>query len=300
MAGTLAAFVGLVKTESKEESKTRKIATYNCNGLAGILKKNMDGTKSTKQVKNNCLEVFISKHRPDILCLQEIRCSEKFVWTPPLSSGLVHVYALHSTDRKGYSGVLIASKVKPISVTYELRDQEGKEAKEIEEREGRIITLEFPDYFLVNVYVPNSGRTFKRLEYRTKVWEPAFRRHINYFQSTKGKPVIVVGDLNVMPEEIDTAFPASRKLAGSSPEEKQCFRRLLDECKLIDTFRALKPTERKYSWFSGAITEHKVPDMGCRLDFCLISAALREKLLSSEIVHHPGSDHTPMVAIFAI
>lgn len=285
---------------SETKSVVTKIASYNINGLQGIVKKEVTAkgiVKQTKAVKNNCLDIFIAKEKPDILCLQEIRCSAKFEWKPHPSTGLVHVYVSHSTDKSGYSGTLTASKTKPLSVTYGLLGTDGKASAEIKEREGRVITLEFKDYFLVNVYTPNSGRSGERLVYRTQVWEPAFRRHVAHLGNTK-KFVIVIGDLNCMPQDLDTSFPAYRKLAGSSPEEKKCFATLLSGDggghPMLDTFRSLHLTERKYSWgYPGG------KSTGCRLDFCLMSAAHRDKLLSSDILtQYEGSDHFPITVSF--
>lgn len=338
-----------------------KICSWNVNGLQGILKKKFSdyplySSTAKTGVNVNCLDHFINMERPDILCLQEIRCSEKFQWRPQLavvnsfdtnsgSSSCIggstgHTYAYHSDKRKGYSGTLVWSRFRPLSVRYGIDELQlsatsssdsasasADEKKEVDGKldtetgvaqEGRVITLEFETFYLINVYVPNSGSGRKRLTYRTQVWEPAFRAHVAKLQSLnalKAKPVVIVGDFNCIPTPIDSSYlPVSTggmaEMAGSSLEEQICFRKLLagensDSCaaseartvgavgavktvdKLVDSFRALHPTKRKYSWGSGA------PMRGCRLDFALCSAE-KVEVVAADILDYPGSDHLPV------
>lgn len=162
-----------------KQQKPLKIISWNVNGLQGIIKKDIKGDKQTRPLITNCLSNLIKKEEPDILCLQEIRCSNKFQWNPSPLSGLKYVYATYSENKKGYSGTLIASRFKPLNVHYGL---DG-----IKEKEGRMITLEFNNYYLINIYTPNIGRTKARLNYRTKIWEPALLSYINNFNSNTPK-----------------------------------------------------------------------------------------------------------------
>lgn len=314
-----------------------KICSWNVNGLQGIVKKKFSdyplysqhpteiemGTEPTKsRAVVNCLDHFIDTEQPDILCLQEIRCSDKFQWRPSLKVDVrngvhspTYTYAYHSKERKGYSGTLVWSRFRPLSVHYGIDDLQStinadeKIETDAEIRiaqEGRVITLEFESFYLVNVYAPNSGTMIddkggrKRLKYRTQVWEPAFRAHVDKLK-LKAKSVVVVGDLNCLPEAIDSAYSPSRTagMAGSSMEERICFRELLagnvktsTVDKLVDSFRALNSTKQKYSWGPGA------PKRGCRLDFALCSAKI--EIVAADILSYPGSDHLPITLTVAI
>lgn len=248
-----------------------KIVSWNINGLRGIVKKKVPGTET------HLLDHLVTLTNPDIVCLQETKCPvSEIPWTP-----FPYTYAAASDDKKGYSGVLVSSKIAPLSGAMGIAG--------ITEKEGRVITLVFDKFILVNAYVPNSGTN--RLGYRVNQWELAFRQHIltlNQF----GKPVIVIGDLNCIPGELD--FGMKKICPGATPEEKACFNILLRECDLIDTFRTVSPHVRKYSWYN---PRAKTKTSGCRLDFALLSAKHRDKLISSDILDYAGSDHVPIVVM---
>lgn len=187
--------------------------------------------------------------------------------------------------RKGYSGTAIFSKEEPLSVSYDMGIEEH-------DNEGRIIALEYADYYLVTVYTPNSQRGLERLDYRMK-WEDDFRVYLNKLR--ENKPVIVCGDMNVAHKEIDLKNPKSnRKNAGFTDEERGKMTELLDSG-FIDTFRYFYPdvTDR-YSWWS-YMFHARENNAGWRIDYFLVSEELKDRLVSADIHHSVmGSDHCPV------
>ena len=189
-------------------------------------------------------------------------------------------------EKKGYSGTAVFTRVKPENVIL------GMDAYK-EDREGRLICLEFKEYFLLTVYTPNSKQELLRLDDRMD-WEDAFLRYINDLQ--KKKPVIICGDMNVAHQEIDLKNPATNhRNAGFTDEEREKMTILLKDGKLIDTFRFLNPdTTGVYSWWSYRANARK-NNAGWRIDYFLISESLRESLADARI-HTDifGSDHCPV------
>ena len=191
----------------------------------------------------------------------------------------------NSAEKKGYSGVAIFSKLKPLSVAYDMGIAHH-------DKEGRIICAEYREFYLVNVYTPNSKRELERLEYRME-WEDDFRAYLKALE--KSKPVIVCGDLNVAHQEIDLKNPkTNRRNAGFTDEEREKMTKLLDSG-FTDTFRYFYPTlEGAYSWWSymGKARENNT---GWRIDYFLCSKALDSKLLDAKIYPEVfGSDHCPV------
>jgi exodeoxyribonuclease-3 len=188
--------------------------------------------------------------------------------------------------KKGYSGTAVFTKIKPLAVTYGI-------GQEVHDQEGRVITLEFEEFYLVNVYTPNSQRGLARLEYRME-WEDAFQ---NYLQELDAKkPVVLCGDLNVAHKEIDIKNPAAnRKNAGFTDEERQRMTELLDKG-FIDTFRHFYPDkEHAYTWWS-YFRNARERNSGRRIDYFLVSERLRDSLAGAEILSDiMGSDHCPVV-----
>ncbi len=241
--------------------------SWNVNGLRSALKKGFAD--------------FAAEADPDILCLQETRAEPHQV---ELEMPGRCVY-WNPARRKGYSGTTIFTRIEPMDVRTGLGDEDL-------DGEGRVLTLEFAGHFLVNVYTPNSQRELARLPHRQK-WDIAFLAHLKELE--KSKPVVCCGDLNVSHQEIDLANPRSnRRNAGFTDEERAGFSAFL-EAGFIDTFRELNPgREGCYTWWSyrSAARERNV---GWRLDYFLISGALRPRLAGAEIladVH--GSDHCPV------
>ena len=187
-------------------------------------------------------------------------------------------------DKKGYSGTAIYSRHTPLSVSYGMGIDEH-------DHEGRVITLEMQDFYLVTVYTPNSQDGLRRLDYRM-TWERDF---LNYLKSLdQKKPVVVCGDMNVAHEEIDLKNPkTNRKNAGFTDEERECFSRLLSEG-FIDTFRELHPEQVTYSWWSYRFHARE-KNAGWRIDYFVVSDRLRSLIQSADIhTEILGSDHCPV------
>ena len=187
-------------------------------------------------------------------------------------------------DKKGYSGTAIYTKHKPLSVTYGIDIDEH-------DHEGRVITLEMDDFYLVTVYTPNSQDGLRRLEYRMK-WEDDFQAYLHKLDEKK--PVIVCGDMNVAHQEIDLKNPkTNRKNAGFTDEEREKMTQLLSNG-FIDTFRTLYPEQVTYSWWSYRFRARE-KNTGWRIDYFLISERLKDRLVDAKIhTEIMGSDHCPV------
>ncbi|MFW6286354.1 MAG: exodeoxyribonuclease III [Candidatus Sumerlaeota bacterium] len=244
-----------------------RIVSWNVNGLRAILRKNF-------------ME-FLDEDQPDILCLQEIKAKPEQV---KLELDGYHVF-WNSAQRPGYSGTATLSKVEPLDV------RTGTEKNKIDE-EGRVLTLEFEDYFLVNVYTPNSGNELKRLDFRYGNWDPKFLKYVRRLE--KDKPVIFCGDLNVAHTEIDLANPDTNHMnAGFTDQEREGFDKIV-AAGFIDTFREFYQDGGHYSWWSYR-TRARERNVGWRIDYFCISPALRPRLEKAEILDQVlGSDHCPV------
>lgn len=248
----------------------KKLISWNVNGLRAVLQKNF-------------LEYF-NEVNADALCLQEIKLQEGQTDFSPEGYHCYWNYA----EKKGYSGTAIFTKEKPLSVSYDL-------GIEHHDKEGRVITLEFENYYLVNVYTPNSQTELARLDYRM-TWEDDFRNYLLNLDSKK--PVILCGDLNVAHTEIDLKNPKSNKTnAGFTVEERNKFSELL-ESGFVDSFRYLHPDAiEKYSWWSYRFSARK-NNAGWRIDYFVVSNKIKDKIVEANI-HNDilGSDHCPVELI---
>lgn len=229
---------------------------------------------------------YFDKMDADIFCLQEIKLSEgQFDW----EKDGYHVYYNYA-EKKGYSGTAIYSKEEPLSVSYGIGMEEH-------DREGRVITLEFEDYFMVTVYTPNSQRELTRLEYRME-WEDAFKKYLDSLKEKKS--VIVCGDMNVAHKEIDLKNPkTNRRNAGFTDEEREKMSVLLNDG-YIDTYRYFYPDkEGIYSWWSYRFKARE-KNAGWRIDYFIVSDDMRDKLVSADIHTDVfGSDHCPVELVIA-
>lgn len=243
-----------------------KFISWNVNGLRACVKKNFQ--ESFQQLD------------ADFFCLQETKMQEGQLDLQFPGYTSYWNYA----EKKGYSGTAIYTKHKPIHVSYGLGIEEH-------DQEGRVITLEMEDFFLITVYVPNSQDELRRLDYRMK-WEDDFRAYIT--QLDQIKPVIICGDLNVAHEEIDLKNPKTNKRnAGFTDEERDKMTRLLDNG-FVDTFRYLYPEQITYSWWSYRFRARE-KNAGWRIDYFLISERLKERLHDAKIhTEIMGSDHCPV------
>ena len=244
-----------------------KLVSWNVNGLRAVMKKNFFE--------------FVQEEDPDILCLQETKMQEGQV---PLELPGYHQYWC-SAEKKGYSGTLTLTKTEPKRFTTGMGIEEH-------DHEGRIITLEYDDFYSVNVYVPNSQDELKRLDYRM-AWEDDFRKYIRKLDAEK--PVIVCGDMNVAHEEIDIKNAATnRRNAGFTDEERGKMTELLNEG-MIDTFRWFYPdVQGVYSWWSYRFNARK-NNAGWRIDYFLVSDRMKDRLSDARILTDVmGSDHCPV------
>ena len=221
----------------------------------------------------------------DVICLQETKAQDDQVITALEELEGFHVYP-NSAVKKGYSGTAILTKEKPISVTNDI-------GIDIHDQEGRVICAEYPVFFLVTVYTPNSGNGLKRLEYRQQ-WDKEFCAYLVSLE--KHKPVIVCGDLNVAHKDIDLARPKPNynKTAGFTQKEIDGLDNLL-AANFVDTFRHLHPDTIKYSWWSYRAGARE-KNIGWRIDYFLSSGALTKNIKKAEIHNQiTGSDHCPVL-----
>ena len=217
----------------------------------------------------------------DIFCIQETKMQEGQI---EIEDHGYYLY-MNSAVKKGYSGTLVFTKVKPLSYSYGINNEEH-------DQEGRVITLEYDNFYLVNCYTPNSQDGLKRLEYR-QVWEDDFLAYLKSLEEKK--PVILCGDLNVAHQEIDLKNPkTNRKNAGFSDEERAKMTQLLNHG-FIDTFRYLYPDlQGAYSWWSYRFNARK-NNAGWRIDYFIVSDCLKEKIKDAYIFKDiMGSDHCPV------
>ncbi len=244
-----------------------KLISWNVNGLRAVVNKGF-------------IESF-EKLNADIFCIQETKMQEGQL---EINFDGYKMF-LNSAVRKGYSGTAIFTKIEPINVSYGIGIEEH-------DQEGRVITLEFKNFYLVNCYTPNAQRELTRLEYRMK-WEDDFREYLKKLD--KSKPVILCGDLNVAHNEIDLKNPKSNKgNAGFTDEERSQMTNLLNSG-FVDSFRYLYPEKQDaYSWWSymGRAREKNV---GWRIDYFIVSEKIKDKIVDAKIYPEiMGSDHCPV------
>ena len=251
-----------------------KLLSWNVNGLRAVLKKGFAD--------------FVIAENPDILCLQESKARPEQVELSLELGGYRNYWS--SAEKAGYSGVVVFTREKPLDVKEGLGMEEH-------DKEGRVLTLEYPDFTLVNVYTPNAQHELRRLPYRLS-WDAAFRDHV--VSEAKRKPVVFCGDLNVAHQEIDLARPKeNRKNPGFSDQERESFTRLLD-AGFIDTFRHLHPDKGEaYSWWSYRAGARQ-RNVGWRIDYFGVSETLIERVSEAKILPEVlGSDHCPVAMTLA-
>jgi exodeoxyribonuclease-3 len=258
-----------------------KLVSWNVNGIRSIHKK---GT----------LDAFIAQVKPDMLCLQETKAEEH---QSEVDLPEYEEYWNSSKGRKGYAGTAIFSKIKPLSLIfgfpedilkkYKLKDTYGDPNEE-----GRVISAEYEDFFLVNVYTPNSKPDLSRLPLRHKLWDPAFLAFCK--QLEKKKPVIFCGDLNVAHTEEDLANPkANEGEHGFTKEEREGIDSII-KAGFVDTFRLFTKGNGHYSWWSH-FANSRERNVGWRIDYFFVSKKLASRVLSAKIhADVMGSDHCPV------
>ena len=244
-----------------------KLISWNVNGIRACI------TKGFKE--------FFETSNADIFCIQETKCQKGQVELE--FEGYKSYW--NSAEKKGYSGTAIFTKKEPLNVTYGIGIEEH-------DKEGRVITLEYEKFYMVNIYTPNSKRELERLEYR-QIWEDEIRKYLLKLNETK--PVIMCGDLNVAHEEIDLKNPkTNHRSAGFTDEERNKMTELL-QAGFIDSFRYLYPTQENiYSWWS-YMRKAREKNIGWRIDYFIVSKDIENKIKEARIdTDILGSDHCPV------
>ena len=248
-----------------------KLISWNVNGLRAVINK---GFKD-----------FFKEIDADIFSIQETKMQEA-----QLDENIIKIFEgynayWNSAEKKGYSGTAIFTKQKPLNVAYGI-------GKEEHDKEGRVITLEFEKFYMVNIYTPNSKRELERLDYR-QIWEDEIRAYL--LDLSANKPIVMCGDLNVAHKEIDLKNPkTNRKNAGFTDEERAKMTELLN-AGFVDTFRYKYPeVEGKYSWWS-YMFHAREKNAGWRIDYFIVSENLKDKIEDAKILDNIyGSDHCPV------
>ena len=248
-----------------------KLVSWNVNGLRAVI--------------NKGFEEFFKETDADIFCIQETKMQEN-----QIDDNIKEIFKGYNTywnsaEKKGYSGTAIITKNIPLNIKFGIGIEEH-------DKEGRVITLEFDKFYMVNCYTPNSKRELERLDYRM-VWEDAFRNYL--LELNKKKPVIVCGDLNVAHKEIDLKNPkTNRKNAGFTDEEREKMTELLN-AGFTDTFRYLYPDKTDtYTWWS-YMFKAREKNAGWRIDYFIVSNSIKDKIKESYIYSEVmGSDHCPV------
>ena len=245
-----------------------KLISWNVNGLRACLGKGFTD--------------YFAREDADFFCLQETKMQPGQAEIPAEN----HHQYFYSAEKKGYSGTAILTKHEPLSVSYGM-------GSELHDHEGRLITLEYENFYMVTVYTPNSQRELTRLQYRL-CWEEDFRMYLKKLDEKK--PVIVCGDMNVAHKEIDLKNPKTNvNNAGFTPQERSAMSKLLD-AGFVDTFRYLYPEKTDaYSWWS-YMFKAREKNVGWRIDYFLCSERIKDKITAARIdAHVMGSDHCPVV-----
>jgi exodeoxyribonuclease III len=261
-----------------------KIFSWNVNGIRAVHRKGL-------------FLPFIKKYKPDILCLQETKArqDQSKVDLPDYEEYWC------SAARPGYSGVAIFTKEKPKSVMLNMPKSIEKKYKLKEDKygnlndEGRAITLEYKDFYVVSVYTPNAKDDLSRLDLRHQKWDPAFLEYIKKLDKNKDKPVIFCGDLNVAHTKLDLARPKENKgKKGFTDQERRGMDNIV-KAGFVDTFRLFTPGGGHYSWWTH-FANARARNVGWRIDYICVSSKLAKKVKAAEILPEVmGSDHAPVM-----
>ena len=232
----------------------------NCKGLNASLKKGFD--------------IYVKAEDADILCIQETKLNERPAFTAPCLTRYPYQYWSHSTAKKGYSGSAILSKIKPLSVLY------GIDQKEMDD-EGRVISLEFEDFWIVACYIPNAGSKLERLDYKVEYCDAI----LDFIQRLEAKkPVIWTGDLNVAHKEMDLSRPKTNtKTAGFTRQERDAFTKILDKTSMVDLYRHFHPDRTDQFTYYSFRFNCRSKNLGWRLDYFISSPKLLDRIVSCDI-----------------
>jgi len=256
-----------------------------------------NGEKKGTQT-NNGLTTLIEEQRPDFLAFQEVKTQSKDD-LEFLRPHFKYIFTNLSKTKKGYSGVALLSNRRPQWTSYDFQMYSEEEIGPYQAyeftNEGRIITAKYPTFVVITVYVPNSQDELKRIADRLK-WEEILRKYMKKLEEDMKVPVILCGDLNVAPQELDIHDPRNKtKTAGFSPEERAEFKKMC-EAGFTDSFRHLHPTEVKYTYWSN-FANAREKNKGWRIDMVMVSDSAKNKICGADcLTDFMGSDHCPIVA----
>lgn len=278
-----------------------KLISWNVNGIRSVLSKEKDGTKHKEPIINNALTTLIDNEQPDIVGLQEIRCGDDFdiaVKLDLINKGYKVIKQNCSKSKKGYSGTFVFSRILYDDVIFDFPHLSTNNELNTE---GRVITVVFPNFVFINTYVPNSKPDLSRLQFRVNDWEKNMRIHINAMKKKFDKPIIITGDFNVAPNDIDVHNPKAVKgKHGFTEQEKQAFRDLIKECDLVNSLRHLYPTKVIFTWWSN-FAKSRERNVGWTIDHFLVSSTLTKKIKDFVVFSdYKPSDHAPIMLLSLI
>jgi len=290
----------MISSTELSKDQNINIISWNVNGIRSriINDKTPVNKKPIIMEPNSNFYQMTQTYQPQIICLQETRCAQEVferIYEPDISDEPFFPYryinpstSIQKGRGSGYSGTAMFSSIKPLDIIYDLPNLA------LPNCEGRVITAEFENFFLINVYTPNSGTNE---EYRTNIWDKSMLNWINDLQNKK--PVILVGDMNVCSQEIDiySGFPKNPndRIAGLLPEEREGFHEYLNHG-MIDSFRKFCKSEGAYTWWNPKIKTFREVNKGWRLDYCLVDIVLEKNIERSIIMPEVmGSDHCPVM-----
>ncbi len=258
---------------------TLRILSWNVNGIRAI----------TQKVVYNGLSFweYIESTRSDIVCMTEMKIDDEKIHDIDAPSEYQYMYHSHA-DKKGYSGVSVYSKVEPLDMLTPPHELDI---------EGRLVVLEFKSFILIALYQPNAGSDLKRLSYRKK-WDNRFRKYVSTLESRKG--CIIVGDMNVANEDVDIFKPETHHgSAGFTDSERDNFKVLLSECKLVDVWRYIHPRTVAFTYFDYRSRARKY-NRGWRIDYTIASRRIVKRIRSCDIYGDvTGSDHVPIITVYS-
>lgn len=276
-----------------------RIITFNVNGIRSLLGKSKNGAKDGTAVAN-CLTALIAEQQPDVLCLQEVK-TQSDADLAPLEPHFAYRYTNFATNRKGYSGVTLLSRVEPewVSLGFDRYDEENiGDYQEAEfSQEGRLITAKFLTYVVVTLYVPNAKPELARIEERIQ-WEELVREYLRALREEVGEelPIVVMGDFNICPARIDVHRAQPKNTPGASKEEMDQFAKL-QATGFVDAFRALYPDRVQFTYWSN-FGRARANNKGWRIDLAMVSAEHMAQVESVDCLNeYHGSDHCPVLCV---
>ena len=273
-----------------------RIISWNVNGIRATSGKIKNGDK-TGSSSDNVIKTLINEQKPDILCFQEVKTQNPSD-LDIFKSDYKYILNNFSKSKKGYSGVSLMTNKKPLWVSHDFslysEDEIGNYSDYEFIHEGRVLTARFDNMVVVVVYVPNSQPKLARIELRVE-WERILRNYLKTLKEKMSVQVIMVGDLNVAPKEIDIHDPKGKtKVPGFSPQERCEFKKMLD-CGMVDSFRHKYPDAVKYTYYSNFANSREKGN-GWRIDMAMISDSIKSKIIEADCLEeYHGSDHVPIL-----